>query len=278
MSKIWFITGAGSGIGKGIAKAALCARDCVVATGRNLEKVRKAYPDAAQENIAFVQLDVADETQAKAAVDEAVKRFGRIDVLVNNAGYSLLGNFEQMTTAEIQRQFAPNFYGVVHVMQAALPVMRRQRSGHIINISSVAGVVGLKHCAAYAATRFAVEGLSLSVATEVEKFGIKITVVEPGFFRTDLLDPQNVRWVSKAVEDYAPEGTAHDMWSQYHGMQLGDPAKLGDALVKIAGMPNPPKVFVAGADALDVITPAIEERLREARAHETLSKSMAGSF
>src|SRR5438270_14099974 len=204
-NKVWFITGAGSGLGTGIAKAALSAGDRVVATGRNIEKVRNSFPDVAPENIAFVQLDVADETQAKAAVDEAVKRFGRIDVLVNNAGYSLLGNFEQMTTAEIQQQFATNFYGVVHLMQAALPVMRRQRSGHIINISSVAGVVGLKHCAAYAATKFAVEGLSLSVANEVEKFGIKITVVEPGFFRTDLLDAQNVRWVSKIFEDYAPE-------------------------------------------------------------------------
>src|SRR2546428_7321443 len=278
MSKVWFITGAGSGLGTGIAKAALRAGDRVVATGRNLEKVRKAYSDTAQENIIFVKLDVADETQAKEAVDEAVKRFGRIDVLVNNAGYSLLGNFEQMTAAEIQRQFAPNFYGVVHVMEAALPVMRRQRSGHIINISSVAGVVGLKHCAAYAATKFAVEGLSLSVATEVEKFGIKITVVEPGFFRTDLLASQNVRWVGKVIEDYAPEGTAHDMWSQYHGTQPGDPAKLGDALVKIAAMQNPPKVFIAGGDALDVITPVIEERLRELRAHETLSKSTLGSF
>ncbi len=278
MNKTWFITGAGSGIGTGIAKAALRAGDRVVATGRNLEKVRKVFPEVAPENIAFVQLDVASEAQAKTAVDEALKRFGRIDVLVNNAGYSLLGNFEQMTTAEIQQQFAPNFYGVVHLMQAALPVMRRQRSGHIINISSVAGVVGLKHCAAYAATKFAVEGLSLSVATEVEKFGIKITVVEPGFFRTDLLDAHNVRWVSKVVEDYAPEGTAHDMWSQYHGTQPGDPAKLGDALVKIAAMQNPPKVFIAGGDALDVIKPAIEERLREARANETLSKSTDGSF
>jgi NAD(P)-dependent dehydrogenase (short-subunit alcohol dehydrogenase family) len=184
-----------------------------------------------------------------------------------------------MTTAEIQQQFATNFYGVVNVMQAALPVMRRQRSGHIINISSVAGVVGLKHCAAYAATKFAVEGLSLSVATEVEKFGIKITVVEPGFFRTDLLDGQNVRRVSKVIEDYAPEGTAEDMWSpSYNGTQPNDPAKLGDALVKIAAMPNPPKVFIAGSDAVDVITPAIEEWLREARAHETLSKSTSGSF
>jgi len=278
MSKVWFITGAGSGLGMGIAKAALRAGHRVVATGRNLEKVRKGYPDAPQENLAFVQLDVADETQAKAAVDEAVKRFGRIDILVNNAGYSLLGNFEQMTTTEIQQQFTPNFYGVVHVMQAALPVMRQQRSGHIINISSVAGVVGLKHCAAYAATKFAVEGLSLSVATEVEKFGIKVTVVEPGFFRTDLLDAHNVRWVSKVVEDYASEGTAEDMWSKYNGTQPNDPAKLGDALVQIAVMQNPPKVFIAGGDALDVIVPAIEERLREARAHEPMSKSTIGSF
>jgi NAD(P)-dependent dehydrogenase (short-subunit alcohol dehydrogenase family) len=278
MSKVWFITGAGSGLGTGIAKAALRAGDRVVATGRNLEKVRNVFPDVAQADIAFVQLDVANELQAKAAVDEAMKRFGRIDVLVNSAGYSLLGNFEQMSTAEIQQQFAPNFYGVVHLMQAALPVMRRQRSGHIINISSVAGVVGLKHCAAYAATKFAIEGLSLSVATEVEKFGLKVTVVEPGFFRTGLLDAHNVRWVSKVIEDYAPEGTAEDMWSQYDGTQPGDPAKLGDALVKIAAMQNPPKLFVAGSDALSVITPAIEERLRETRANELLSKSTDGSF
>jgi NAD(P)-dependent dehydrogenase (short-subunit alcohol dehydrogenase family) len=198
--------------------------------------------------------------------------------LVNNAGYSLLGNFEQMTIAEIQQQFTTNFYGVVNLMQAVLPVMRRQRSGHIINLSSVAGVVGLKHCAAYAATKFAVEGLSLSVATEVEKFGISITVVEPGFFRTDLLAAENVRWVSKVIEDYAPEGTAHDMWAQYHGTQPGDPAKLGDALVKIVAMQSPPKTFAVGSDALDMIRPALEERLREARANETLSKSTHGSF
>src|ERR1700677_1434037 len=278
MSKIWFITGAGSGIGTGIAKAALRAGDRVVATGRNLEKISNAFPGVAEEKIAFVQLDITSEAQAGAAVDEAMKRFGRIDVLVNNAGYSLLGNFEQMTTAEIHQHFATNFYGVVHLMQAVLPVMRGQRSGHIINISSVAGVVGLKHCAAYAATKFAVEGLSLSVATEVEKFGIKITVVEPGFFRTDLLNAQNVRWVGKVIEDYAPEGTAEDMWSQYDGTQPNDPAKLGEALVKIVAMQSPPKIFVAGSDALSMITPAIEERLREVHANEMLSKSMAGSF
>ena len=278
MSKVWFITGAGSGIGAGIARAALRAGDRVVATGRNLDKVRDALPDVASENLAFVQLDVADEAQAKAAVDEAVKQFGRIDVLVNNAGYSLLGNFEEMTTADIERQFAPNFYGVVYVMHAALPVMRKQRSGHIINISSVAGVVGLKHCAAYGATKFAVEGLSLSVATEVEQFGIKITVVEPGFFRTDLLDAGNVRYSTNTIDDYAAEGSTREMWTRYHGTQQGDPAKLGDAVVKIARMENPPKLFVAGSDALPMITSAVEARLREMHADEALSKSTDGSF
>lgn len=278
MSKVWFITGAGSGIGAGTARAALLAGDRVVATGRNLDKVRNALRDVVSENLAFVQLDVSDEAQAKTAVEEAVKRFRRIDVLVNNAGYSLLGNFEEMTAADIERQFATNFYGVVHVMRAVLPDMRKQRSGHIINISSVAGVVGLKHCAAYGATKFAVEGLSLSVATEVEQFGIKITVVEPGFFRTDLLDARNIRWASNVIEDYAAEGNAQEMWSPYHGTQPGDPEKLGDALVKIAGMENPPKIFVAGSDALEVITPAVEARLREMHSDEALSKSMGGSF
>jgi NAD(P)-dependent dehydrogenase (short-subunit alcohol dehydrogenase family) len=193
MSKVWFITGAGSGIGAGTAKAALRAGDRVVATGRDLHKLRNALGDVPSENLTFVRLDVADEGQAKAAIEEGVKQFGRIDVVVNNAGYSLLGNFEEMTTPDIERQFATNIHGVMYVMRAVLPVMRKQRLGHIINISSVAGVVGLKLCGAYGATKFAVEGLSLSVATEVERFGIKIMVVEPGFFRTDLLDARNVK-------------------------------------------------------------------------------------
>ncbi len=281
MSKVWFITGAGSGIGAGIAKAALRAGDRVVATGRSLDKLRDALSDVgdiASANLALVQLDVADEAQAKAAVAESVQKFGRLDVVVNNAGYSLLGNFEEMTTADLAQQFNTNFHGVVNVMRAALPIMRSQRSGHIINVSSVAGVVGLKHCGAYGASKFAVESLSLSVATEVEQFGIKITVVEPGFLRTDLLDSHNVRYTGSAIEDYAAEGTSENMWSAYHGAQPGDPAKLGEALVRLAGMSNPPKVFVAGSDALAMIPPAIEARLQETRAHEALSRSTDGNF
>jgi NAD(P)-dependent dehydrogenase (short-subunit alcohol dehydrogenase family) len=214
----------------------------------------------------------------KAAVEEAVRHFGRIDVFVNNAGYSLLGNFEEMTTADIERQFATNFYGVVYAMRAVLPIMRKQRSGHIINISSVAGVVGLKHCGAYGATKFVLEGLSLSVANEVEPFGIKITVVEPGFFRTDLLDERNVTFAESVIADYAAEGPAKNMWSPYHGTQPRDPAKLGEVLVKITEMANPPQLFVAGNDALAMIAPAVEARLQATHAFERLSKATDGTF
>jgi NAD(P)-dependent dehydrogenase (short-subunit alcohol dehydrogenase family) len=278
MSKVWMITGAGSGLGKGIAKAALLAGDRVVATGRSLDKLRRALGDEASDNLALVPLDVSDEGQALSAIQEAVTRFGRLDVLVNNAGYSLLGNFEEMTASDIEHQFATNFLGVVNVMRAALPVMRRQRSGHVINISSLAGVIGFKHCAAYAASKFAVEGLSSSVAAEVEPFGIKISVIEPGLFRTDLLDPTNAKWASLSVKDYAGEAKAEDQWSAHNGTQQGDPAKLGEVLVKLTRMANPPKQFPAGSDALGAITSALEARLEEIRAFADLSKSTDGAF
>jgi len=278
MGKVWFITGANSGIGAGTARAALKAGDRVVATARNLDKVRNALQDVTGDNLAFIKLDVTDEAGVKAAVEEAAKQFGRIDIAVNNAGYAVMGNFEELPTADIEQQFATNFWGVAYVMRAVLPVMRKQRSGHIFNISSVAGVVGFKHCGAYGAAKFALEGLSLAVANEIEQFGIKITVVEPGFFRTNLLDAQNVRWGKNTIEDYAAEGSTEAMWSPYHGTQQGDPAKLGEALARIAGMENAPQVFVAGSDALAAVTPAIEERLRETRAYEELTKSTDGSF
>ena len=279
MSKVWFITGASSGIGAGIARAALKAGDRVVATARNLDKARKTLGDAVGDNLVIVELDVTSESKTNAVVAETIKRFGRIDVTVNNAGYCLLGNFEEQSLLEIEAQFATNFYGVAHVMRAVLPVMRKQRSGHIINIGAAAGVIGLKHCGAYSATKFAIEGLALSVGIEVELFGINITTVEPGAFRTDLLDRQNVRYVSKSqIEDYADEQTPESTWSGFHGIQPGDPDRLGTAVVEIAAMARPPKTFVAGSDAIAMIMPGIEERLRDMRSHDELSKSTNGSF
>ena len=279
MSKVWFITGAGSGIGAGTAKAALKAGDRVVATGRNVQKVRDALREVASDGLHVLPLDVSDEAQVTMAVDQAVKKFGRIDVVLNTAGYSLLGNFEELGTQEIERQFTTNFWGVLYVMRATLPVMRKQRSGHIINMSSVAGVVGLKHCSGYGASKFAVEGLSLAVIEEVEKFGIKITVVEPGFFRTDLLAATNVKWPSKRIDDYAAtEISAEKMWSPYAGTQPGDPDKLGEVLVKLAGMETPPRLFVAGADGIAAVAPTVEARLKAVHAFEELSNSTKGSF
>lgn len=279
MNKVWFITGAGSGIGAGTVKAALAVGDHVVATGRNVEKLRNALQGAANDRLEILQLDVSDEVQALAAVEQAVKKFGRIDVVLNNAGYSIIGNFEELTTQEMERQFATNFWGVSHVMRATLPVMRKQRAGHIINISSVAGVVGMKHCSVYGASKFAVEGFSLAVAEEVEKFGIRVTVVEPGFFRTDFLDAANVKWPSHRVDDYAAvEPSAQEMLSPYAGKQPGDPDKLGQVLVQLAGMETPPRLFVAGGDALEMIAPAVQARLKAVHALEDLSKSTAGNF
>ncbi|NTF09524.1 SDR family oxidoreductase [Agrobacterium rubi] len=278
MSKVWFITGAGSGIGAATARAALKAGDRVVATGRNLDKVRKALIDVAGDNLALVQLDVTNEAKAHIAVARALEAFGRIDVLVNNAGYSVLGNFEEISPEDFQSQLQTNLFGVVNVMRAVLPVMRQQRAGRIINISSVAGVIGLKHCSAYAAAKFAVEGLTFSVAHEVEPFGIKLIVVSPGFFRTDLLDSGNVRYAESTIGDYAKEGSAEAMYSAYHGQQSGNPAALGEVLVKLGTMDNPPKQFMAGADAIAAVKPVLEGRLAEIDAYKDLSRESAGSF
>ena len=278
MKKVWFVTGASSGIGAGVVGAALEVGDRVIATARNLEKLRSAIGQPASDRLAFVSLDVTSEEQAKKAVDAAVEKFGRIDVLVNNAGYSLLGNLELLSPEQIERQFQTNFYGVLYVLRAALPVMRRQRSGHIINVSSMAGVIGYATASAYAATKFAVEGLSLSVAQEVKPFGIKVTVVEPGFIRTDLLAPQSVVFGDLAVEGYASPAAIKAQWQSYDHQQMGDPAKLGRALVRLAAMESPPKQFFAGSDAAEGITADLQARLAEVQVHKSLSATIDGDF
>jgi NAD(P)-dependent dehydrogenase (short-subunit alcohol dehydrogenase family) len=274
--KTWFVTGANSGIGAGVARAALAAGHRVVVTGRNMEKLRAAFPNGDDAALALIQLDVTDAQQAKSAIVKAVERFGRIDVLVNNAGNSVLGNFEDLRVADFEKQLNTNFYGVVHVLHAALPVLRKQRAGHIINISSVAGGVGLVHCSAYSASKFAVEGLSMAIAAEVERFGIKVTIVEPGFFRTNLLDARNAEVIDSTIDDYANDGTTSETWATYDGTQNGDPLKLGHALVAIAAMDEPPKLFLAGSDAVDVLLPVAQARVRAIEENRVLSASTDG--
>jgi NAD(P)-dependent dehydrogenase (short-subunit alcohol dehydrogenase family) len=278
MSKVWFVTGASSGIGAGVVRAALEAGDRVVATARNVEKLRSAIGQPASDRLAYLPLDVTSEQEALQAIAAGVEKLGRIDVLVNNAGYSLLGNLESLTKDQIERQFATNFYGVLYVLRAALPVMRRQGSGRIFNVSSMAGVIGYATASAYAATKFAVEGLSLSVAQEVERFGIKVTLVEPGFFRTDLLAPQSVVFGALAVDGYDSPAAVKAQWQGYHQHQSGDPAKLGKALVQLAGMDSPPKRFFAGSDAVGGVTADLKARLAEVQAHNDLSVTTDGAF
>lgn len=282
MSKVWFVTGAnsgiGAGIGAGIVNAALEAGNRVVATGRSMAKLRDAFPHADDRSLALVEFDVNQEGHAYAAVAKAVALFGNVDVLVSNAGFCVLGNFEDLASADFERQMATNFYGAVHVLHAALPVMRQQRSGHIFMISSVAGGVGMSQCSAYSASKFALEGLSMAVAAEVEQFGIDLTIVEPGFFRTSFLNQNNFEAVDTRIDDYATEGSARNGYAAYDGNQPGDPDKLGEALLTINAMDTPLKLFVAGSDAIGMLKPPAEERLRAISAQVELSNSTDGAF
>lgn len=278
MSKTWFITGSARGIGAEIAKAALAAGDTVVATGRNLEQLQKVYA-AYGDRVLPLVLDVGDEMKAIAAVDVAVARFGRIDVLVNNAGYGQLGLFEEIDHAAIERQFATNVYGTYHVTRAALPAMRRQRSGHIMNLSSIGGLVGYPGASIYCAAKFAVEGFSESLAPELAPFGIHVTIVEPGFFRTDFLDGSSVRYGTRAIGDYGTFGA--DIQASYNDhshQQAGDPAKLGKALVGLANQDNPPLRYLAGSDAVDVATARLARHGAEIAKWRDLSISTDGDF
>lgn len=273
MSKTWMITGAGRGIGAEIARAALANGDRVVATARKLGQLQDAFAGADPERIALVELDVADEAQAAPAVAQAVERFGRIDVLVNNAAYGLLGRLEEVSSADIARQFAVNVHGVLHMLRAVLPTMRRQRGGHIMNISSIAGITGFDGASVYCASKYAIEGLTASLALEVAPLGIKVTAVEPGFFRTEFLDPSSVRYGATAIDDYAALGSVEQAYGAYKGRQLGDPVKLAAAVVELAGMASPPRQFLAGSDALAMANTALDARRTEMAAFEALTVS-----
>ena len=251
MSKTWFITGASRGLGVDIAKAALRAGDRVVATGRQRAHVADALgPD--NDRLLTLELDVARAPQAHTAVADAVARFGGIDVLVNNAGYGHLGYFEETTDEDIEAQFATNVFGLFNVTRAALPVMRAARRGRIFNLSSLAGVRGSELGSLYCASKFAVEGFSESLALELAPFGVHVTIVEPGPFRTDFLTPESIRFGAKAIPDYEDRRAAQRAtFEQRNGKQPGDPVKLADAMVQLANEAAPPLRFTAGALAVN---------------------------
>src|SRR4051812_8589641 len=247
--KVWFITGAGRGMGVDIAWAALGAGHAVVATGRDIARLSKALGTFG--DLLSVKLDVTRLGDAQTAVRAAVDRFGRIDVLVNNAASFEAGYFEELTPEQFELQLATSLTGPMNVTRAVLPVMRKQRSGHIVSISSSAGLVGYEFCSAYAASKFGLEGWMESLATEVAPFGIATTIVNPGFFRTELLTAQSTNYAKPSIADYQ-ERTEKQIafWKSQDGKQGGDPAKLARALVTIADQDRPPLRFIAGADAI----------------------------
>jgi NAD(P)-dependent dehydrogenase (short-subunit alcohol dehydrogenase family) len=273
--RVWFITGAGRGMGADFAKAVLDAGHTLVATSR--DPGRLAEQLGSSEKLLSVKLDITHPKDAEAAVTAAVERFGRIDVLVNNAATFEAGFFEEMTIVQIERQLAANLFGQMHVTRAVLPVMRKQRAGQIITISSTAGLAsGFEFTSAYAASKFALEGWMEALRTEVAPFGIHITVVNPGFFRTELLSEQSTKYAEPSIPDYAERGAAlQAMWKGTHGQQAGDPAKLAQALLTIAAQEPPPRRFLAGADAIATVEQKIVDLRADIESNRQLSSSLA---
>jgi len=272
-TKAWLVTGAGRGMGVNIAKAALAAGYAVVATGRNVEKVSAAIGQ--HDDLMVVALDVTDPAGAETAIRAAVDRFGRIDVLVNNAGNFNAGFFEELRPEAFRAQIETTLFGPVNVTRATLPIMRAQRSGLIITISSTAGIQGGEFLTAYAASKFGVEGWMESLALEVAPFGIRTMLVEPGFFRTELLTPESTRYAESSIEDYA-ERTEQTVtaWKSMNGRQGGDPAKLADALIHLAAQDEPPLRFPAGADAVTTFEIRAKLLLAQADANRDLSSNL----
>lgn len=250
--RVWFITGASRGFGARITKAALESGDRVVATARNPSDITKQLGE--HDRLLAIKLDVTKEAEAHEAVCTAIKTFGRIDVLINNAGYGLLGAVEEASAKETEQLYATNVFGLLNVTRAVLPHMRRQRSGHVINISSVGGYSAYPGWGVYGSTKFAVEGISEALAAEVAPLGINVTVVEPGFFRTDFLDDQSLKRTAIEIDDYAASvGKTRSHAADFNHGQRGDPAKLAQAMIKLVNAQTPPTRLPLGSDTLERI-------------------------
>jgi len=272
--KVWLITGAGRGLGVDIAKAALDAGHAVVGTGRDAAKVAAAVGD--HNNLLAIALDVTQPHDAQAAVDAAVGRFGRLDILINNAGNFFAGFFEELSPEQIRNQIETLLFGPMNVTRAALPIMRSQRSGLLVTISSTAGIAGQMFCTAYAAAKFGIEGWMESLTPEIAPFGIRTMLVEPGFFRTELLSTNSTTYAQPRIDDYA-ERTEEIVaaWKSMDGKQGGDPARLAHALVTLVALKEPPTRFAAGADAVQTFEAKANALLAQAHVHLELSTSLA---
>ena len=259
--RVWLVTGASRGFGRAISEALLSNGDQVVATGRGTDFVDsfgRVHPEALA-----LRLDVTDPGAARAAVDDTVARFGRLDVVVNNAGYGHFGAIEELTDEELRRQLEVNLFGVVNVTRAVLPQMRRQRAGHIVQMSSLQGIEAMVGGGYYCASKFAVEGLSESLAGEVEHLGIKVTIVEPGPHRTEFASTQSAE-VAAAIDDYAESvGEAREVFADLDGNQPGDPGRAATAIIEAVENDDPPLRLPLGQMAVQKIRAKLETQLEE---------------
>ncbi|MGW6354064.1 oxidoreductase [Streptomyces sp. NPDC055092] len=271
---VWFITGASRGLGAEIAREALARGHDVVATARDAEAVRRAFPDASDSLLA-VDLDVTEEATIRTAVDAALARFGRIDVLVNNAGRGLLGAVEEVSDEAVRAAFDINVFGVLSTLRAVLPTLRAQRSGHVINIGSVGGFATAPGVGLYGATKFAVEGITEALHGELAPLGVHVTVVEPGGFRTDFLDASSLYTEPHLIDDYAPTaGATRKALADVNHRQPGDPAKAAAAVVGLADTPEPPLRLLLGSDAVARVEAKLDLVQRELDRHRSLTMSM----
>ncbi len=250
--KTWFITGASRGFGALVAERALAQGDAVVATARKSQAIVDRLGD--HPNLLALALDVTDEPQAQAAAQAAIDRFGRVDVLLNNAGYGLTGAVEEASATEVEAIYRTNVFGLLTVTRAVLPFMRQARAGRILNISSIGGYRGAAGFGIYSSTKFAVEGLSEALHAELAPLGIHVTVVEPGYFRTDFLDASSLAVSPTIIEDYAATaGKVRTVAAELNHNQPGDPLRLATVLVEFAGNPNPPVRLPLGSDTVAAI-------------------------
>lgn len=268
--RVWFITGSSTGFGRLLAEEVLKIGDAVVATARKIEQVADLEGQSPERALAL-GLDVTNQEQVDAAFHKTLQRFGRVDVLVNNAGYGVAGALEEVSDAELRPMYEANVFGLLRVTRAFLPQLRKQRSGHILNLSSIGGLTAGPGWGLYQSTKFAVEGLSEALAQEVAPLGIRVTIIEPGPFRTDFLG-RSSQEAAKQIEDYRSTADNARLYrSEQDGKQPGDPMKAVQAMIQVVDSSNPPLRLLLGASALKRVKQKIETWQKEIAAWEPVT-------
>lgn len=262
MKKVWFITGASKGLGLSLVNQLLKAGQSVAATSRNIDELKKAV-NADTGKFLPLAVNLADEKSVEDAIKTTIAKFERIDVVINNAGYGIGGSIEELSDAETRNSFDVNVFGTLNVIRKASPYLRAQRSGHIINIASIAGIAGASGWAVYAAAKSAVIALSEVLAEDLKEFGVKVTVVAPGAFRTSFLTPDSLTLAANPIAEYEEVRAIHNKYLKMDGQQIGDPEKAAAAMISLASMPNPPVHLLLGNDAFQRANSKLEALTKE---------------